>query len=109
MTSSNSHRASESATKDSTIRDDLDEVITISNVTVLVGEWIPFGVNQIVKLNLKLGSNDRCQGGFFTPEVDHESTNAQCEIPAGLTNVNILDHDMTTFTNIEAQVHFPRR
>ena len=107
MTSSNSHRASESATKDSTIRDDLDEVITISNVTVLVGEWIPFGVNQIVKLNLKLGSNDRCQGGFFTPEVDHESTNAQCEIPAGLTNVNILDHDMTTFTNIEAQVHFP--
>jgi len=107
MTSSNSHRASESATKDSTIRDDLDEVITISNVTILVGEWIPFGVNQIVKLNMKLGSNDRCQGGFFTPEVDHESTKAQCEIPAGLTNVNILDHDMTAFANIEAQVHFP--
>lgn len=107
VTSSNSHRASESAAQDSTIRDDLDEVITISNVTILVGEWIPFGVNQIVKLNLKLGSNDRCQGGFFTPEVDSESTNATCEIPAGLTNVSILDHDMTSFTNIEAQVHFP--
>ena len=107
VTSSNSHRASESAAKDSTIRDDLDEVMTVSNVTILVGEWIPFGVNQIVKLNMKLGSNDRCQGGFFTPTVDTDSTNATCEIPAGLTNVSILDHDMTTFTNIEAQVHFP--
>lgn len=107
VTSSNSHRASESAAKDSTIRDDLDEIITISNVTILVGEWVPFGVNQIVKLNMKLGSNDRCQGGFFTPEVDSESTNTQCEIPAGLTNVSILDHDMTTFANIEAQVHYP--
>ena len=107
VTSSNSHRASESAAKDSTIRDDLDEVMTVSNVTILVGEWVPFGVNQIVKLNMKLGSNDRCQGGFFTPTVDTDSTNATCEIPAGLTNVSILDHDMTTFTNIEAQVHFP--
>jgi hypothetical protein len=29
--------------RESTIRDDLDEVITISNVTILIGEWIPFG------------------------------------------------------------------
>ena len=107
VTSSNSHRAAESATKDSTIRDELDEVITVSNVTILVGEWVPFGVNQIVNLNMKLGSNDRCQGGFFSPEVDAESTNTQCEIPAGLTNVSILDHDTTSFTNIEAQVHYP--
>ncbi|OUS48220.1 hypothetical protein BE221DRAFT_195435 [Ostreococcus tauri] len=100
VTSSNSHRAAESAAKDSTIRDDLDEVITISNVTVLVGEFVPFGVNQIVKLNMKLGSNDRCQG-------DAQSTNTECEIPTGLTNVSILDHDMTTFANIEAQVYYP--
>ena len=107
VTSSNSHRAAESAAKDSTIRDDLDEVITISNVTVLVGEFVPFGVNQIVKLNMKLGSNDRCQGGYFTPEIDAQSTNTECEIPTGLTNVSILDHDMTTFANIEAQVYYP--
>ena len=59
--SSNAHRASESASKESTIRDDLDEVITISNVTILIGEWIPFGANQVVELNMKLGSNERCQ------------------------------------------------
>ena len=27
--------------------------------------WIPFGSNQIVSLNDKLGSADRCQGGMF--------------------------------------------
>jgi WD repeat-containing protein 35 len=105
--SSNAHRASESATKESTIRDDLDEVITISNVTILIGEWIPFGANQVVELNLKLGSNERCQGGYFTAQVDDDSTNTQCEVPTGLTSVSILDHDMTRFTNIEAEVYYP--
>ena len=105
--SSNAHRASESATKESTIRDDLDEVITLSNVTILIGEWIPFGANQVVELNLKLGSNERCQGGYFTAQVDEDSTNTQFEVPAGLTSVQILDFDMTRFTNIEAQVYYP--
>ena len=105
--SSNAHRASESATKESTIRDDLDEVITLSNVTILIGEWIPFGANQVVELNLKLGSNERCQGGYFTAQVDEDSTNTQFEVPAGLTSVQILDFDMTRSTNIEAQVYYP--
>lgn len=105
--SSNAHRASESATKESTIRDDLDEVITLSNITLLVGEWIPFGANQIVEMNMKLGSEDRCQGGYFTAVVDENSTNTQCEVPAGLTSVAILDHDRSRFTNFEAEVHFP--
>jgi hypothetical protein len=105
--SSNAHRASESASKESTIRDDLDEVITISNVTILIGEWVPFGANQVVELNMKLGSNERCQGGYFTAQVDDDSTNTQCEVPTGLTSVTILDHDMTRFTNIEAQVYYP--
>jgi WD repeat-containing protein 35 len=105
--SSNAHRASESASKESTIRDDLDEVITLSNVTILIGEWIPFGANQVVELNLKLGSNERCQGGYFTAQVDDDSTNTQCEVPTGLTSVQILDHDMTRFTNLEAEVYYP--
>ena len=105
--SSNAHRASESASERSAIRDDLDEVITISNVTILIGECIPFGPNQIVELNTKLGSNERCQGGYFTARVDDDSTNTQCKVPTDLTSVRILDHDMTRFTNIEAQVYYP--
>ena len=107
LMSNNAHRASESATKESTIRDDLDEVITISNVTIMVGEWVPFGANQVVELNMKLGANERCQGGYFTAQVDRDSTSTQLEVPAGLTSVQVLDFDMTRFTNIEAQVYYP--
>ena len=107
LMSNNAHRASESATKESTIRDDLDEVITISNVTIMVGEWVPFGANQVVELNMKLGANERCQGGYFTAQVDRDSTSTQFEVPAGLTSVQVLDFDMTRFTNIEAQVYYP--
>ena len=105
--SSNAHRAHESAGKVSTIRDDLDEVITLSNVTILVGEWLPFGANQIVELNIKLGANERCQGGYFTSTVDQNSTATQFEVPTGLTQVRIVDYDLTRFTNIEAEVYFP--
>ena len=36
----------------------------LSGVQALVAEWIPFGANQIVGLNERLGALDRCQGGF---------------------------------------------
>jgi hypothetical protein len=72
---SNSHRSHESATGSSNIKDELDEVrhqfgrltsqaIHLSNVNIMIGEWIPFGSNQIVALNERLGSMDRCQVGF---------------------------------------------
>ena len=53
--SSNEHRADESATGSANIRDELDEAIVLSDVMSLVGEWIPFGANQIVALNERLG------------------------------------------------------
>ena len=107
LLSSNAYRANESAAKESTIRDDLDEVITLSNVTILVGEWLPFGANQIVELNIKLGANERCQGGYFTSTVDQDSTATQFEVPTGLTQVKVVDYDLTRFTNIEAEVYYP--
>ena len=39
----------------SNIRDELSEAIVLSDVMALVGEWIPFGANQIVALNERLG------------------------------------------------------
>lgn len=53
--SSNEHRAHESATGTANIRDELSEAIVLSDVMTLVGEWIPFGANQIVALNERLG------------------------------------------------------
>ena len=63
-TLSNAHRAHECAVTDNNIRDELDEIITLNSVSIMVGEFIPTGANQIVQMNENLGSTERVQGGF---------------------------------------------
>ena len=104
---SNAHRKHESAQGSSNIRDELDEAVTLAFVHVLVGEWIPFGSNQIVALNERLGAMDRCQGGLFTAVVDKNPTHTQFDVPPGLTQVTILDYDFVRFMNFEAEINYP--
>merc|ERR1711959_84786 len=73
----------------------------------MVGEWIPFGSNQIVALNERLGAMDRCQGGLFTALVDKNPTDTQFKVPAGLTQVTILDYDLIGCINFEAEINYP--
>eukprot|EP00949_MAST-11_sp_MAST-11-sp1_P000116 g116.t1 len=103
----NKHRAHESAAGGSNIEDELDEAIVLSHVHGLVGEWIPFGSNQIVALNERLGALDRCQGGLFTAMVDKSPTDTQFSVPPGLTQVTILDYDFVKFINFEAEINYP--
>ena len=60
-TLSNAHRAHECGVSNSSIRDELDEIITLNSVSLVVAEFIPFGPNQIVQLNANLGSSERVQ------------------------------------------------
>ena len=103
----NSGRAHESAAGASGIQDELDETIILRHLNVMVGEWIPFGANQIVALNEKLGSADRCQGGMFTGVLDTDSTATNFTVEPGLTSVSILDFNDTKFINFEAEINFP--
>ena len=71
-----------------------------------MAEWIPFGANQIVSLNERLGALDRCQGGFFTSQVDENPTDTKMSVPQGNTNVMILDFDFVRFINFEADINY---
>ena len=104
---SNKHRAHESAGGDSNIADELNEAVILSEVMTMVGEWIPFGANQIVALAERLGALDRCQGGLFTSMVDTNPTKTQFNVPPGLTQVRILDFDYVHFINFEAEINYP--
>lgn len=103
----NSGRAHESAEGVSNIKDELDENIILRQVNIIVGEWVPFGANQIVALNDKLGSADRCQGGMFTGELDTDASSSSFKVEPGLTQVSILDFHDTKFINFEAEINFP--
>ena len=104
---SNAHRAHESAAGEANVRDELDEAITLNYVLTMVGEWIPFGANQIVALNERLGAMDRCQGGLFTSAIDKKPTDTSFDVPPGLTQVTILDYDFVRFINFEAEINYP--
>jgi len=104
---SNADKAHMSAAGETNIRDELSEVLTLNDVNIMVGEFIPFGANHILSLNMKLGSTERVQGGFFTALVDDDSGGTKFEVPPGLTKVTILDYSITEYINVEADIYFP--
>ena len=128
MTANNSFlfRALEATKGVNNIRDELEELITLSHIRLIVGEWIPFGANNIVLLNQKLGATERIkvlefffffffvafsneteQGGLYTGVTHSEPSSALFEVEAGMTSVQILDFEHTSYLNFEAEVYYP--
>ncbi|OWZ12422.1 hypothetical protein PHMEG_00014424 [Phytophthora megakarya] len=104
---SNGDRARECALGATSITKKTSEAVTLGDVYALIGEWVPFGTNQIVSLNERMGVLDRCQGGILTSCVDSNPTDTQFRVPVGQTQVRVLDFDFVRFTNFEAESHFP--
>ena len=103
---SNAHRRDECASSASSVQTEQNNVVTLGNVSAMVCEWVPYGANQIVALNERLGALDRCPGGFFTSVVDANPTDTQLSIPQGSTSVAILDFDFVRFINFAAEIGF---
>jgi hypothetical protein len=106
-TLSNGHRAHECSVSADNIRDVLDEIITLNSVSIIVAEYIPFGANQIVQLNINVGSTERNQGGFIAPAISdyHNTGETQIQMHPSLTSVNILDYSLTNHVNFEAEIN----
>jgi len=107
-TLSNAHRVHEcTSAAAGTIRDDLEEIITLSSVSIIVGEYVPFGSNQMVALNFTMGSPERVLGGFFTAAVQDDASRADFRMDPGLTAVQILDYSLAGHVNLEADIQLP--
>ncbi|EKX46364.1 hypothetical protein GUITHDRAFT_70770 [Guillardia theta CCMP2712] len=103
---SNAHRAHESSQGESNVHDDMSEAIQLANVNFMIVEWIPFGTNNVVALNERLGALDRCQGGLFTSQVDTKPTSTALKGPEDLTSVSIIDFDLIHFINFETEIKY---
>ncbi|TMW62989.1 hypothetical protein Poli38472_005607 [Pythium oligandrum] len=103
----NRTRAAESARGQNMMNKEAKESIVLSQVRGLVGEWMPFGANQIAALNERLGAMERCQGGLFSSEIDEHPIKTHLEVMPRLTQVRILDFDSINFINIEAEINLP--
>ena len=102
-----SHRAHEASKGASTLRDELAEVIHLSNVRVLMAEWIPFGANHLAFLNGKLACAERVQGGLFSALVDTDTSGTQALVVPGTSSVRVLDYASTQHVNLEATIDDP--
>ena len=89
------------------IKDTLEELIYLSNVKVLISEWLPFGSNHMAALNYKLGSNDRVQSAKFTQELDTAPDGTTIRIPESLTLVKVRDYSLASYVDFEAFIYLP--
>ena len=97
----------------SNLRDtELEELITLDDVTVLVGEWIPFGGNFIAQLNEKLDSSAAkrsTQGGLFASLVDQMPDEMCLATHAEDSKANLVtvhDYEATGHVNFCADVFY---
>ena len=69
----------------------LEESCFLSDVSLMVMEWIPYGENQMVSANERLGAVERNKSNMFTRLVDKEPTNTSFQTSDTMTKVNIKD------------------
>ena len=63
------------------------QVITLNSVSIIVSEFIPYGANSMVTTNMNLGSQERVQGGLFTPGIETDKVAIKLYVKPGLTKV----------------------
>lgn len=104
---SNSMRASECATAMKQLK--TKEFVVLSQVHVLVTEWIPFGQNQLFALIERTGAAERCKGGMFAAAAVTQisAKSASLEMSPGLTEVTVLDYDYAKGINFQAHIEMP--
>ena len=86
---------------------ELDEACFLSDVCVMVMEWIPFGENQMYSANERLGAVERNKTNMFTRLIDNNPTDTSFTTAETLTRVSILDYDTVNHVNFEANIFAP--
>jgi len=98
----------------------VSEVLFLDTVKVLVGEWIPFGINQMGAMNKRAGSYANAslemvpKSYFSNQTIPAKGTSTApllgdmsvtCSV--GLTGVRVLDFDTFNYIIAEAEILFP--
>jgi len=105
--SDNADRAWESGKGVNQVKGDLSESIILSQVYVMLCEWLPVGPNQLNSLMNRMGAGRRYAGGLMTSAVDREPDRQSLVTRPGLTKIRFLDFAWLDAVNVEAEIVFP--
>ncbi|NHI94036.1 MAG: hypothetical protein EAX96_16220 [Candidatus Lokiarchaeota archaeon] len=89
------------------IKDELDILVLLHKPKIIIGEYIPFGINQMVNLNNKLGSVQKIKGALLTSVIDEEPVESTFRTDEVCSSVYVEEFDLTNFVKFKAEVHFP--
>lgn len=106
MCTDNSTRAWESGVGISQVKKELKEAIVLSQVNILVQEWIPTAANEFRSLLDRFGVMTRNAGGRFTAVVDRHPNDPLVYTQQGLTRVELLDYNSAQCVNFEGEIQF---
>jgi hypothetical protein len=103
----NADRAWESAQGLSQVKTNLQESVLLTQVHVLLCEWLPIGPNQLSILLNRMGAGRRYAGGLMTSAIDTSPADAQLSTFPGMTAVRFLDYNTLDAVNFEAEIIYP--
>ncbi|MHA1679385.1 MAG: hypothetical protein ACTSUE_00100 [Promethearchaeota archaeon] len=89
------------------IRDILTEFFLLKKPQILMAEYIPCGINQMVNLNKKLGSVQRVKGSLLTSVMDEAPDEATFVSNSIYTSVWVDEFNLTDFVKFKANIRIP--
>jgi len=106
MMTDNASRAWESGVGISQVKTELNEATILSQVNVLVAEWVPIAANEFSFLLDRFAVQTRFAGGSFTCKIDTEPNSQTFVTAPGLTGVRFLDYSSSECVNFEAELMY---
>ena len=100
----NAPRAWEAADGQVELKDELSEVVVLSQVHLLVVEWVPMGANHFTFLLARMGHDSGYAGGIFGSELDAPPYEQVVMSPPHCTAVRFLEARPMDCVNVEAEL-----
>jgi hypothetical protein len=85
----------------------LEEIITLSGVSLVVTEFLPFGANALAQVISFLGFAERKPGGYISNTTDTLPGTTRFTSGTALTRVDPLDWAAARHANFEADIATP--
>lgn len=76
------------------------------NVRIMLNEWIPFGLNNMISLNEKLEAESQVRYTLLTESIDYKPETSTFETKPTLSRVRVVDFMRTEFVEFISDVLF---
>lgn len=89
------------------IKDELEEFNKLTDCTVLIGEYVPFGANNVYEFCNKLDATKRVKSAMLTEYIDRDPKGVMFKTDPILTKVEITNFIEHQFIEFISEIFYP--